>query len=153
MFIPAIIVAVFFFYLANKNDDVDDKFRGQVDNLNPKLVEYLNRFEEKWGYPVLISPASGSIIRNSPGSQHDVMLGNAIDVMPEHMTDKATVRRAIRIAKEVGFTGIGIYPDWLPSPGLHLDVRPTDRIATWGAVKDDGVQVYVSLNQALKRFI
>lgn len=63
-------------------------------------------------------------------------------------------RRWLQVAKLAGFTGVGLYPDWKPRPGMHLDVRP-DRTptnpATWAGIRnDEGYQVYVGINAAAK---
>lgn len=46
---------------------------------------------------------------------------HAADVMVEGISLQA----AYSIARGLGrFSGIGVYPEWRPHPGLHLDVRP-----------------------------
>jgi len=91
--------------------------------LNPDLLLALDEFRERLGVPVVISPAEGAIGRLSgrEGSQHlPRPMVNAIDVMPVGVS----LERAYQVAREVGFTGIGLYPDWQPRPGIHLDMRP-----------------------------
>ena len=50
----------------------------------------------------------------------------AIDIMIPGITQMnyTTARDLIGLAQRVGFGGVGIYPDWHPLPGMHLDVRP-----------------------------
>lgn len=61
-------------------------------------------------------------------------------------------------ALRFGFTGIGVYPDWMYNNkkvgGLHLDVRPAQiNGAQWLGIKDDNKQTYLSLNEAnLRKF-
>ena len=67
--------------------------------------------------------------------------------------DKTVFEQAI-IARLCGFTGIGIYLNWTPAPGLHLDIRKDKPIVWVGLNKKklqkkinetDGSQVYVYL--------
>lgn len=118
--------------------------------MNRELLLKLDRFRDFYGAPVRISPAPGAIGRpESPGSQHfpDPQI-NAIDVFPEG----GDLQRGYDAARRAGFTGIGVYPDWEPSPGMHLDVRPDrtpENPALWSAFDDnDGGQNYVSIGQA-----
>lgn len=124
----------------------------------PALVSKVDRFvgrvaEE--GGTAYISPASGSLGRHQgPGSesQHNVDrwgLVRAADVMVEGIS----LHRAYQLARQLGFTGIGVYPDWSPAKGVHLDVRddasPNDP-ATWAGVDaPQGGQKYVGLNRVL----
>lgn len=125
------------------------------------LLLKLDEFRERWGGPVSISRASGAIGRDDEPddtSQHNpIRWGEvrAVDVIPSDMDTPGDRQRAFEIARDVGFTGIGVYPDWSPSPGLHLDVRsdrePGDP-AVWAGVQelqDDGEtrQVYVAIER------
>lgn len=131
------------------------EFGGWWPLMNRDLLLKLDEFRERWGVPVQISPASGAIGRETKGSasQHNVLRWGevrAVDVMPVGMTTEAAKRRAVEIARDVGFTGIGLYPDWQPWPGLHLDVRadrePGDP-AEWAGVKTVRGQEYVALDR------
>lgn len=137
----------------------DEELRGWKPNLDPVLLRLLDLFRHHWSRPVQISPAPGAIGRQLgkfSTSQHNLDYWGqvrAIDVMPAEMRDVESMQLAIRIAINCGFTGIGVYPDWKPAPGLHLDVR-RDRVvgqpARWGAVLKDGQQVYVTQDEALR---
>lgn len=66
----------------------------------------------------------------------------------------AVVDEWIHVATMLGFTGIGVYPDWtykgMKRPGLHLDVRHNKKPgspATWGRIG----RKYVSLETAMGR--
>lgn len=104
-----------------------------------------------------ISPANGAIGRTDGDSFHNYAKHGkvkAIDLMPVGMRTKADFARAVKCATDAGATGIGIYPDWAPVPGIHLDVgsrkgRSVGKPATWGGVKRKGVQVYVGLKEVL----
>jgi len=122
-------------YLAFSMDHFKlSEFRGEHLFLSVGLLTKLDEFRERLGEPVMVSPAKGSMMRwNAPNnSQHKY--GRAIDVMLPKTVDFA---RAFKIAKEVGFTGIGFYPHWRPFPGFHVDVRPTKKVALWGAVNPE----------------
>lgn len=101
--------------------------------MSAELLKKLDKFRERWGRPVMVSPVEGGIGRHGGDSatQHNVDRWGevrAIDVFPEGMTSATERQRAYDIAKEVGFTGIGIYTDTVPSNLLHVDVR-ADRVA------------------------
>lgn len=129
--------------------------------MDKSLLLKLDEFRHRLGYPVIISPAPGSIGRPIIGggeaesgvekSYHNYIVHGAvkaIDVMPLP-PGGATVaerQRWLATAKAVGFTGIGLYPHW-SRPGLHLDVRPT-ALALWAGVRDaSGKQVYTSIDK------
>jgi hypothetical protein len=109
----------------------------------------IDEFREQLGSRVIISPAAGALMRFDAGAESQHCFGRAGDVM---LPDGPSLAQAVEVAKAVGFTGIGVYPHWSPYPGLHLDIRPVDspgERAVWGAVKRDGEQVYVSIEEAL----
>lgn len=121
-----------------------------------KTIDLYDTWLWTCGFEASISPAEGSTIRwpngwnGSMTSQH--FYGRAIDVMikilPYENVNKC-LRLAATKAKEAGFTGIGVYPDWKPSPGLHLDTRP-GKLAQWGAKNSKtGVQYYVGIQEII----
>ena len=100
--------------------------------MSADLLKKLDAFRERWGYPVEVSSAQGAIGREDDSqSQHNVSKWGevrAIDVFPRvagggYMLTASERQRAFTIAKEVGFTGIGLYTDTQPGNLLHLDVR------------------------------
>lgn len=131
------------------------EFQGYADYLDPLLVYALDEFRHRLGSRVMISPAPGAIVREegNPNSQHyvgsfdaPIRKGTAIDVMPLD----ATLQEAYDVARSIEeFGGIGVYPDWKPMPGLHLDTRPkkSGHVATWmGLRMSDGSQRYAGLD-------
>lgn len=135
-----------------------NEFGGWYEQLHPQLKEKLDAFREGWGAPVQVSPVGGAVGRRggSSRSRHNVdVWGNvqAVDVFPIGLVGHADAIRAVSVAKRVGFTGIGFYPNWRPQPGVHLDVRddrPPGRPATWGGIRPDGgAMKYVSLQEAI----
>jgi len=140
---------------------LESEFRGWYYDIDIALLYLIDKFREEWGAPVLISPASGSIGRRvsdptKPGwtSQHNIVNHGkvkAIDLMPTGMDTPADRERAYEIARQVGFTGIGIYPDWRPRAGIHVDIR-ADKLpgdpAKWSAFDVDGKQEYFGVIDA-----
>lgn len=129
--------------------------------MSSRLLILLDVFRFQWGAPVRISLAPGAIGRYLPldnDSQHNMDRWGevrAVDVLPEGILTAADMERALTLAKSLAFTGIGIYPDWAPSPGLHLDTRvdrePGDP-ALWGGIIDGkGRQEFCSVKKALQR--
>lgn len=131
------------------------EFQGLADYLDPATVYALDEFRHRLGSRVMISPAPGAIVRadGNANSQHYVgsldnptRKGTAIDVMPLD----ATLQEAFDAARQVDtIGGIGVYPDWKPMPGLHLDTRPRNggHLATWMGLRlADGRQHYTGLD-------
>lgn len=136
---------------------------GQVIKIDwwPKLSKDLllrvDLFRHILGVPVIVSPAADAVGRyRGPGddSRHNIdMWGEvqAVDLMPQ-MGD---MFKAYTVAVMSGFTGIGIYPDWTPHWGIHVDVRPGQNSgmpATWCGlnVKKNGkvTQEYFGITEA-----
>lgn len=123
------------------------------------LLVKLDEFRERWGAPVSISAATGALGREiqdeepNSATQHNVLRWGevrAADVIPKGMDTGADRQRAYRIARDIGFTGIGVYPDWKPGPGLHLDVRSSrqaDNPSLWTGLNIDGSQQYVAIDR------
>lgn len=107
--------------------------------MDTELLLGMDRFRGLLGEKVIISPAEDSLGRMSnKSSQHyPAPLVKAADIMPENVS----LVRAYRVARQAGFHGIGVYPDWGPHPGLHVDMRP-DRTAAdpalWSARTEYG---------------
>lgn len=140
------------------------EFRGWYGKMDRELLERIDEFRGRWGFPVIISPAAGAIGRHlgpSGASYHNVdRYGSvmALDVMPKVVSGQlvrgctvAELHGAYQLAVKCGFTGIGVYPDWQPYPGLHLDVRPGRSAgdpATWSGLHTAAGQRYFSVAEA-----
>ncbi|WP_341937205.1 hypothetical protein [Marinimicrobium sp. C2-29] len=139
-----------------------EEFGDWYDQLNPELLQKLDAFRAAWGAPVVVSDANGAIGRTGQGdhSQHNVEVWGevrAIDVFPKVEIEPGVYgwmqtgeerARAYRLAKEIGFTGIGLYTDTAPGNMLHLDVR-RDRLsgnpAKWSRISGE----YMGINEVL----
>ena len=130
--------------------------------MHPWVLRGLDLFRHEWGRPVRISPHPKALGRREGSdvlSDHNIDKWGrvlAADVMLEGMETESDAYSAYLLAERVGFTAIGLYRDWQPSPGFHLGVRP-DRVlgkpAKWGAIRADGKQVYVSLADVLEEWV
>lgn len=147
-----------------------DEFRGWWDQMDPALLVLLDRLRARLapltpdagGVPISISPHPRAIGRHDGpdgDSQHNIDRWGevrAIDVMPH--IGRQYRRNVVGIAIDVGFTGVGVYPDWEPRWGLHLDTRqdrkPGDP-ATWSGIRiwsheqERMVQAYRALEAGL----
>ena len=137
------------------------EFRGWFPHMNHDLLEIMDNFRELWGDSTYISPANGGIGRklNPPNkSYHNILRWGevmAIDLMPRGMTSPQERERAYECAVEAGALGIGIYPDWKPRPGIHLDVgkrpgRGLGNPAKWSAFRINRRQRYFELERAFR---
>lgn len=132
------------------------EFREWWNLMDPSLLRVLDNFRELWGDEVRISPANGALGRYlsyESKSYHNVTRYGkvmAADIMPSFMNTLTARKRAVDCAIKAGAKGIGIYPDWKPSPGCHLDVGYRVTIpTTWSAFNVNGKQTYFPLSRAL----
>lgn len=124
----------------------ESEFFGQTLYVDAEVVFALDKLREKVGR-LMISPVGpDAIVRRKPGTWHDITggkLSKAIDIMPLDASLSQLYFSAQSIP-EIG--GIGLYPDWKPHPGAHIDLRvrkPGGGLAEWsGVIADNGVQVY-----------
>jgi uncharacterized protein YcbK (DUF882 family) len=117
-------------------------------DMSTELLTKLDEFRHRLGVPVIISPAAGSLGRNDglSTSQHNIDLWGEVRAVDVMFTG-VNLETAYQIAKDIGFTGIGAYPDWQPTQGMHLDVRQTP-LALWAGIKEGTNQVYKSIQEA-----
>ena len=122
--------------------------------IDPRLLVLLDSLRCIIKSPIAISPHPRAVGRNDgdSSSMHNIDKHGrvfAVDTLPAQSYKHKYISTYVRLAKELGFTGIGVYPDWTPRPGLHLDTR-TDRDvgnpATWGYVDGE----FVSIDKALE---
>ncbi|SDL23304.1 YcbK family protein [Natronincola ferrireducens] len=93
----------------------------QLVKLDHRLLEKLQQLRDQVGRPVNLTSGYRTLAHNqkvggSPNSQH--MLGRAADIQVPGYSPEAIGK----IAEELGFTGIGVYPTF-----THVDVRTTGR--------------------------
>ena len=124
--------------------------------LSQDLLIKLDLLRYHHGLPIYISHHPKAIGRFGNGSSYHFFETHgevkAIDIMPEGIYTKRDVYRFIELIVMCGFTGFGFYPHWEPNPGFHVDVRPGRKLgdpAKWGAIKVNGKQEYVSLQDAI----
>lgn len=127
--------------------------------MSGELLFMLDETREQYGDQIWISPAPGALgrfIGNSKSMHNIERWGEirAVDVMPLGMDTPEEYEAFFELAKSVGWTGIGIYPDWQPRPGAHLDNRPDRKVgspAKWSAFRDkNGKQQYYAIDKAFK---
>lgn len=121
-----------------------DEFQGFYDQLDPVLLDTLDRFRHLHGDQVVISPAEGAVGRyDDSDSQHNINRWGevrAVDVFPLRNgrgLNQAEMQEAYLVARDAGFTGIGVYLDTKPYPMMHLDVRHDRQVgspATWSRI-------------------
>jgi len=141
------------------------EFGGSFPVTAAPILRALDQFRDDLGEPIQVSPAPGAVARTlGPGSSslHNITKYGqtyAVDVLIPPGHSLRETYRAARAARL--FSGLGVYPDWQPRPGLHLDVRhrapsnptpeasPSDP-ARWAGVDDgDGGQRYVAIDEVI----
>jgi len=150
-----------------------EEFGAYWPMMSQALLVKIDEFRHRLGYPVAISPAPGAIGRpiigqpdpkaesGAESSYHNYLIHGeilALDLMPKPPGGATPTERQrwVTIARELGFTGIGLYPDWRPRPGIHLDIRPASKLrqgqsyASWAGIRNsDGMQIYTSIEAGL----
>lgn len=128
--------------------------------MDNKLLLGLDELRRRWGHPIMISSALGALGRKEGNekSWHFPRNGivHAADIMPtkdgKGLTPKELTQFYNLVRSMNWFSGVGVYPDWKPYPGLHLDTR-TDRMADnpakWAGVQTASGQKYVAIEQVL----
>lgn len=97
------------------------------DSRLPKLAEAFEALRMMVGHPLEVlsayrTPAHNRAANGSATSQH--MEGRALDLRPP---EGWTVERLAGLARQIpAIRGLGVYPTF-----LHIDVRPTERLARW----------------------
>ena len=135
-----------------------EEFRLWWPEMSPRLLTMLDLLRYRLGSAIHISKAKGSLGRqDETDSEHNVIKWGevlAVDCFVNGVFGKNQVWSVIEEATRLGFTGIGIYPEWknnqgIPQCGFHLGARPNRKMgdpATWGYMNGD----YVSLMKALR---
>lgn len=113
------------------------------------------------GQPIWISPHDRAIGRRDGESKssHNIEYHGLVLAMDIFADGVETQRDAIdffRLARDIGFTEFGFYPDWTDGNGnkrfgFHIGRRRSRRPgspATWGFLRDGGALVQVSLENA-----
>ncbi|TXR52066.1 hypothetical protein [Reinekea thalattae] len=124
------------------------EFRTWWPNMDDDLLYRLDAFREEIGRAIIVSPAAGALGRLGSGnSYHNVLTWGkvrAVDVMFPNATED-DLKGYYAVAVEY-FGGVGVYPDWLPYAGFHLDNRDTS--ATWSGILVNDKQVYRGVSAA-----
>lgn len=145
----------------------NDFIRGGVDwqpYLSDDFIQKLNDTAATLlsaGIIMKPSPASGAIGRKTGDTKSQHYVNNnevkAIDVMfsknGKRLSNIELTQVFYTIKSLNFFSGLGVYPEWQPLNGMHLDMRyssSAENPALWGAVKDvDNEQTYVSIQSVL----
>lgn len=135
------------------------EFREWYDLMSPRLLTMLDVFRHLIDQPIHISDhpnALGRRLGMSKQSSHNVDVWGqclAVDCFIEGVTTQDDARQVVQLAKRIGFTGIGVYPDWRNNEGIHqvgfhFDVRPTKKMGNpsqWGFVRGKMVDIHTAI--------
>jgi hypothetical protein len=123
--------------------------------MNPDLLFRLDDFRHFIKTPIIVTSGAGG--KHEKNSQH--YIGNAVDIIAPHYHD--SLFNLYLMSERFGFTGIGIYPNWVykgeMKGGLHVDVRALEkekdgtinyRGSRWMGVKEGGTQNYYPLTHS-----
>lgn len=133
-------------------------------DMSVRLLVMLDVLRHWVGSPISISPVKGALGRNqglNSESAHNVDRWGevlAADVFIKGVYLRSQADAVVEAAKKIGFTGIGVYPDWVNAKGetqvgFHFDVRPTrdpNNPAAWGRVNGHWVSIESALNHIPK---
>lgn len=122
------------------------EFREWWPMMSPRLLTMLDVLRFRLSRGITISPHPRSLGRRlgpDSHSEHNVDHWGevlAVDCFIDNVTTEAQARQIVERATKLGFTGIGVYPEWTNSRGeqqvgFHLGVRPNRDMgnpASWG---------------------
>ena len=122
--------------------------------LDTDLIIKLDQFADYLQTRVIISPAPGAIGRIGTGAESSQHFPKPYIYAIDVMSPGASLEDQYQAARAVGFHGIGLYPNWKPYHGVHLDTRTdrdADNPAEWSSVRKaaNGRQVYTGVQAAL----
>ena len=135
------------------------------ESMSERLLFAVDLLRYRWsGYTgedarIIISPHPKALGRwDGPDvvSDHNIDKWGKVygmDVFPEYVTHGEDIDAFRVLAVDSGITAIGVYPNFRPSIGFHLGVRPGRAYgdpATWGAVMVDGKQAYTTWGAAVE---
>ena len=122
--------------------------------IDDDLLEKLDELRHQWGKPIFISPVEGGVgrVHEDSQSQHNIIntygVVRAVDIFPagasgESMTT-AEAEQFVEFARNIGFTGIGVYTDTYydnrPWIMVHVDVRLDREVgnpALWSRIEQE----------------
>ena len=140
---------------------VDNSGEKWFGRMSLKLLSMLDQLREETGYSIQIKKTTGAIGRRQGSSQHNVNRNNwdevrAIDISVFNgdgtLLSGNQAEEFAKKAKNIGFTGIGVYPLW-STPGFHLDVRWNRNAgdpATWSDVGVYPEHSYKAINEGIE---
>ena len=131
----------------------DNEFGDDLERMDPLQLLYIDEFRNRWGASCSVKDLG----RTTGNGFHNYVKHGAVkatDLRPEGMNSSIDLRRAFDIAVDIGFTGIGLYPEWASGPGIHLDIgerpgRGRGNPARWSArYNEKGKQIYEGIHEA-----
>lgn len=139
------------------------EFRHWWPYMSHRLLTMLDTLRHKLDTPIYISDNVAALGRHlswNNESEHNMDRWGEVLAADCFIRDVRTASETLDVvntAKDIGFTGIGIYPDWINNSGknqvgFHFGVRPTRKMgdpALWGRVENK----YVRLDEALKYMV
>ena len=137
------------------------EFREWWGKMSPRLLVLLDILRYKLKSPIQISrhPKSlGRHLGDKSHSEHNIdfwLQVLAVDCFVTNVFTRNEAAHVVYTAHGIGFTGIGVYPDWIngrgdKQVGFHLGVRPTINMgnpAEWGYVDTKQVALEVALRE------
>lgn len=130
-----------------KREEFQDPDHGPEsgDLIDGRLVFMLDRLRDETGWPVITNWAVGGAVDvngthgHAKGSYHLAKKGcKAVDF---HFRTDAPLRYQYYLVSKAEFVGIGIYPDWEPCVGFHVDLRPMELTQRW--IRRNGEYFYL----------
>lgn len=137
-----------------------EEFRGWAEDMSPRLVTMLDVLRHTIDRTITISAHPDSLGRHKGPdalSAHNIDKWGSVlaaDVFVGMVYTKRQAADIVQQARWLGFTGIGVYPEWTNNHGanqvgFHFDVRPSRAMgdpSEWGYLGGKMVTIQTALN-------
>ena len=113
----------------------DPLYPGSGELIDGTLLLLLDKMRHETEWPIVPHGAVGGCVdvEGKHGHADDSMhlKRNGCKAVDFHFLTYEPLEVQFNFVCRYGFPGIGVYPEWRPGAGFHIDMRPIDRTQHW----------------------